>query len=92
MTATAKPSWRQRSGSTAATLGMNLIEGVYGNQFRGDYFHGSSSHNTSSLPLDGSGAGQNEPGFYPINLTVTNHYYNLVRETYLALWGTQNHS
>ena len=67
---------------------MNLIEGVYGNQFRGDYFHGSSSHNTS---FRCRWTGQ-EPGktsqLYPINLTVTNHYYNLVGNI-LGTVGTQ---
>ncbi len=61
----------------AAHTCMNLLEGNYGNQIRGDYFHGSSGYNTvfhNMLTGWEPGKSDNE---YPFNLTVTNRYWNL---------------
>ncbi len=61
----------------AAHTCMNLLEGNYGNQFRGDYFHGSSGYNTVYRNYLTGWEPNKSDNEYPINLTVTNRYWNI---------------
>ncbi len=61
----------------AAHTCMNLLEGNHGNQIRGDYFHGSSGYNTVYRNLLTGWEPNKSDNEYPINLTVTNRYWNI---------------
>ncbi len=62
----------------AGHASMNLMEGNYGTQIRGDYFHGSCGYNTVFRnTMIGYEPGNNE-SLTAINLTVTNRNWNIV--------------
>ncbi len=57
---------------------MNLLEGNYGNQIRGDYFHGSAAYNTIYRNTMTGWEPDNFDSLSAIILTVTNRYWNVV--------------
>ena len=61
----------------AAHTCMNILEGNYGNQFRGDYFHGSSGYNTIFHNMLTGWEPNKTDNEYPIVLTVTNRNWNI---------------
>ncbi len=73
----------------AGHASMNLMEGNYGTQIRGDYFHGSCGYNTVFRNvMTGWEPGNNE-NLTAINLTVTNRNWNIVGNVFGSA-GTQH--